>query len=630
MRTNWHTLLAALLGFMYTSSSFSQVNLSSEMKGFNDYSHTKGLTEPSAIWSIQKRPYVPIRTKQPRFFPVNHWSVGGYAYQLNGQTLFTFRGKAGCVTISSTDSLRYAYHNDPLTRPQKVVETSNTQWMLADGKLLHISPTDTAEYAILKHGEAATIEDIFSANKGVWVKTPYDVYLIGESGGVRLVADGSMRTSKLFQASSNEVVAFLKNETVRYSCRGMELTDKQTSKVYHSYINGMSRCSPCPLYSGHYAYSSYIITANKDSSMVYFLSDGGDYQVKLDFSKVVGVDEAGNIWYTCYKNKCYYLSYIEKGWEEKLRRNEQLVLVDASNFTATWGEEYDLDYSNIITCNDGSLYIVTYFGGIIKYKNGEYKMLPGVDGSKFTSIFKLLELSPSDYLYNLPVKLWSDQVWSRMAIGKNGIGYNFYNTNKDSQGNSWRTEKGVLYNDTQGISLAIKAALDSSKIKMVEEYTMQSFWLLNRLFINKNDVIYIFGKKSVVTYNIKSKRWALHPTDKNGEISYQRIYQDSDGNVWFEVENVGISHLDRTGLKKLNLPARNPDYWQVDNASRLILIQGGTLYCYQLGSLNGGTPKLLRKFPLDPSIYSLNRIKTILTKDNHILIVNSEGYYIFD
>ncbi|TCN65645.1 hypothetical protein CLV25_11034 [Acetobacteroides hydrogenigenes] len=524
------------------------------------------------------------------------------------------------------------FDSNPFNHPKCVVEKANEKWMLEDSKIYLLRQKDTLVYYIKKNGSNASIREIYDAENGIWAIANDDIYLIDQKGGVRYAVKESLRTNKFCCNSNKELVAITKTGLLKYSSKGVELVDKQNSAQYQSFVKGIDKCYLPHFYSGYYRYRDYIVAANKDSSAVYFLSDKSDYMLKLNFSKMIGVDTKGNIWYTSYRSdeKSYYLNYIENGWEEKLRNNQQPVLVAASNFTASLGNDCDLDYSNTILANNNSIYIITYYGGIVKYENGTYKTLPGVDGSSFKTIYKLLELNKNDYLYNLPIKLWSDKVWSKSVTGKTGIGYNFYNTNKDSQGNRWKVENGELINETQDTKRNIKAALDSVKQKEVEEYKMNSFWLLNRIYVNKKDVIHMFGKHSVVTYDIVSKRWRLYPTSKNGDIDYQKIYQDHIGNIWFQIQEDGIYYFDRSKVNRLNLPFKDIAYWQIDDDNNLMLIANDVLYWYKIAGMQNGKMSLVRKISLDYSIYSLNRIKTIITNNKHVIVVNSEGFYLFD
>lgn len=632
MGSTFCKFLIAVASIVISASAFSQSRINPEGFRIYDYNQANGSNELTKSWEFEVKHYTPNKNKPYRFFPLSYWSLGGATNYIDGQILFTFNSRIGSVKILRSDSLRYMFDSNPFNRPKSVVEKANEKWMLEDSKIYLASQKDTLIYYIKKNGSYANIREIYNVENGIWVSTNDDIYLIDRRGGVRYAVKESLRTNKFCCNSNKELVAITKAGLLKYSSKGVKLVDKQNSAQYQSFINGIDKCHLPHFYSGYYQYRDYIVTANKDSSTVYFLSENNDYMLKLKFAKMIGVDTKGNIWYTTYRSdeRNYYINYIENGWEEKLRNNQQPVLVAASNFTASLGNDCDLDYSNTILANDNSIYIITYYGGIIKYENGKYKTLPGSDGSSFDTIYKLLELNKNDYLYNLPIKLWSDKVWSKSVIGKTGIAYNFYNTNKDSQGNSWKVENGELINDTQGTKKNIKAALDSAKLKAVEEFKINSFWLLNRIYINKNDVIHMFGKHSVATFDIISKRWRLYPTSKNGDIDYQKIYQDHMGNIWFQILKDGIYHFNKLKVSKLNLAFKEFDYWQIDDSNNLMIIANNFLYWYKIADLQNGKISLIKKISLDYSIYSLNRIKTIIPKDKHVIIVNSEGFYLFD
>lgn len=621
-----HKLLIVLLGLFCSISSFSQIHTPKERVGYYEYTHANGTLSSTSDWAFETRRYGRIKDSTYRFFPLDYLSVGGYANHYDGVLHFTFNRDLGSVKILKSDSLRYYFDNNIFNRPNRVVEKGNGRWVLVNSNLYLLSKKDTLEYSIIKQHNREQVVDMYDAENGIWAITSSDIYLIDRKGGVRYVVDKGLGGGSYCCNSNRELVAITKGGLLRYSSKGVEFTDKRGSSVYQSCANSIKRNTR------HFVYNSFTITSNEDSSAIYLVSDSYDYKVKFNFSKIIGVDTVGNIWYTSYstENRSYYLNYIEKGWDDKLLKHEQPIFVSASNFTSELGADCDLDYSNMVLSDDNSIYIITYYNGIVKYSNGKYKTLSGIDASTFTSIFQLFDLKRNDYLFNLPINLWTSKVWSKSLTGKTGIGYNFYSTNTDSNGNVWRVEKGDLTNDTQGVSHNIKSALDSAKLKSVEEYTMKSYWLLNRIFINVNDVIHIFGKHSIITYGIKSKKWRLYPTDKNGEISYQRIYQDKLGNIWFQVDGVGIFYLDKYGIGRINLPFKEYEYWHIDDDSNLMFIQDGLFYWYKVDDLKSGRMKLVKKISLKSSIYLFNRIKTIIPKDRHIIIVNTEGYYIFD
>lgn len=632
MGSTLNKFLIVLVSVVISATAYSQNRIDPEKFCHYDYNHTNNRNELTKSWEFEVRHFVPTKNKPYRFFPLNYWSLEGAANYIDGQALFTFSSSIGSVKILSTDSLRYIFDSNPFNHPKCVIEKATEKWMLEDSRIYLLSQKDTLIYYIKKNGSYANIREIYDAENGIWAIANDDIFLIDRKGGTRYAVEERLRTNKFCCNTNKELVAVAKAGLLTYSSKGVELINKQNSSQYKSFVNGIDKCYLPHFYSGYYRYRDYIVTANHDSSAVYFLSNKNDYMLKLKFSKMIGVDTKGNIWYTSYSSdeRSYYLNYIENGWEEKLQNNQQPVLVAASNFTASLGSDCDLDYSNTILANDNSIYIITYYGGIVKYENGTYKTLPGVDGASFGTINALLALNKNDYLYNLPIKLWSDKVWNKSIIGKTGIAYNFYNTNKDSRGNSWKVENGELINDTQGTKKSIKAALDSAKLKAVEAYKMNSLWLLNRIYINKNDVIHMFGKHSVVTYDIISKRWRLYPTSKNGDIDYQKIYQDRMGNIWFQILEDGIYYSDRSKVNKLNLPFKEFNYWQIDDDNNLMLIANDVLYWYKMAGLPNGKMSLVKKISLDYSIYSLNRIKTIIPKDNHVIVVNSEGFYLFD
>lgn len=632
MGTSFCKLLVAVTSILVSASATSQNRISPEGVRFYDYNQAKSSNELTKSWELEVRRYVPNKNKPYRFFPLNYWSLGGDASYTDGHIHFTFNSRIGSVKILSSDSLCYMFDNNPFNHPACVVEKENEKWVLEDSKLYLVSNKDTLIYHIKKNGSYESIRKIYDAENGIWGVASNDIFLINRRGGVRYAVEERMRTNKLCCNLKKELVAFTKAGLLKYKNNEVELIDKLNSAQYQSFISSIDKCYMPHLYSDYYRYQDYTVTANKDSNAVYLFSERNDYKIKIQLSKMIGVDSKGNIWYTSYNSdkRSYYLNYIENGWEEKLQNNEQPTLTTVSNVTASLGDDFDLDYSNTILANDNSIYIIAYYGGIVKYDNGTYKTLPGVDGASFESIYSLLDLKKNDYLYNLPIKLWSDKVWSKSVIGKTGISYNFYNTNTDSKGNQWKVENGELVNDTQHNKKNIEAALNKAKIKAVEEYRMNSRWLLNRIFINKNDVIHMFGKQSIVTYDIMSERWRLYPTSKNENIDYQNIYQDRAGNVWFQISRDGIYHFDKQKVGKLNLPFKELDYWQVDDDNNLILIATNSLYWYKIVDLQNGKMNLVKKISLDYSIYSLNRIKTIIPKDKHVIIVNTEGFYLFD
>jgi hypothetical protein len=172
--------------------------------------------------------------------------------------------------------------------------------------------------------------------------------------------------------------------------------------------------------------------------------------------------------------------------------------------------------------------------------------------------------------------------------------------------------------------------LDSLLIKQDEDLTMQSLWLLNRLFVNKFDVIYTFGEHSLVSFDTHKEKWNYYSFDKTSQIDYQKIFQDSLGNIWFQIPGQGIFYTDNNTVKKLDFGFKNIEYWQIDNKDNLIIISNDTLLWYKITNLKSNSFFLLKTVKVTSNIYSLNRIHTILHSENNLIIINTEGYYIFD
>ena len=621
-----HLLKTATLALYFLifiqSVNFAQ---SIELKqGYFQFNVSEGKLDTATNWHLAVNKYeVPFQGLF-KFYPSEYKSKGYLTVDsTTANFYYSFNKEIGGVKITDQDSLIYLGNTKHWINglDKLIVREDGLEWHLREHKLYLKESDKLLELQVIRSRSAERILNIYAAEKGLWVETAYGFYLIHPQGAIRFSIHSKLGKAKYVYTNKKEILAFLNQGYYRLNHDQISFTDKSSSTTYTGFLNGYQPNLKNLLASKHPVFYDQSIKKG-------LVVADEDVLFDIPFSKIIGKDELGKLWGITYKEGEYYLNYWESGWEDVLVLKQVPELIEASNFAQDFDPDMDLELMVIEIFQD-ALYIFTDNSGVIKFNNGEYTVLGAVDMADADSILELFELEKHSFIHHVPMELWKPYTFDKAIYTKQGIKLNFYETNVDSEGNKWTVEKNVLNNYFQNLHFNIADALDSVGIQQLEKMEYPSRILLNRLVINKSDQIFMFGKRSIITYHIKEKKWNQIVLPEDAEINYQFIYEDKDEDIWFQNKANELWYIQNGEAQKIDLKLSKIAYWQMDEKGNLIVIDEEGLALYNVKSKQKQL-KLVKRINLEKDIYSLNKIDTIIPHEKGFIIKNLYGYYVFE
>jgi hypothetical protein len=119
-----------------------------------------------------------------------------------------------------------------------------------------------------------------------------------------------------------------------------------------------------------------------------------------------------------------------------------------------------------------------------------------------TSFLELESLPQAMYLKKVSPTFWSSYLLNKPIVADNGIQFNHYTTNLDSNGQSWMIDNGRLTSTSSPYQTFIISE-ELAKRGLLLEESLENFLLLisYRVFVNKQDIIHIFGKHTLLVFD---------------------------------------------------------------------------------------------------------------------------------
>lgn len=214
---------------------------------------------------------------------------------------------------------------------------------------------------------------------------------------------------------------------------------------------------------------------------------------------------------------------------------EGLVRFDGVKFTVFDEDNTPAMTTNYIRClyedSKKNLWIGTLSGGLLRYKNGEFKPFKGEEEFSRLTIYAILE----DSLNNIWIKTdeqglfqWNERANScRVYKQKDGLPANVIRSIcLDSEGNLWvSTPKGLYrFNDNRFISCTKG---DDSKRKS-----------LGAILVDSEKNLWIGTTKGL--FQLKEGKFIHYPVGKNSPTIIRTMFEDRDKNLWIATKDTGL------------------------------------------------------------------------------------------
>ncbi|UCH95127.1 MAG: protein kinase [Candidatus Aminicenantes bacterium] len=223
--------------------------------------------------------------------------------------------------------------------------------------------------------------------------------------------------------------------------------------------------------------------------------------------------------------------YLWIGTEEGLAR------FDGLKFTVFNEDNTNALTSNYICClyedSKKNLWIGTLGGGLLVYKNGNFKRFTEKEGLLHHIIYYIHE-DPSDNIWigtdEGGLYQWDEQANSFTVYKKGkGLADNVIRSiSSDSNGNLWvGTPKGLCcLKDERFIHYPIKKASDPENISV------------NIIFEDSNKNLWIGTNRGI--YQMREGKFILYKINNNPLTTIRRIFEDRDKNLWIATTGLGL------------------------------------------------------------------------------------------
>jgi len=199
---------------------------------------------------------------------------------------------------------------------------------------------------------------------------------------------------------------------------------------------------------------------------------------------------------------------------------------------------------------DGSIFATTIGGGVLKYKDGIFKIYSVEEGLSSDNVFSFLEDKKGRYFFGTS---------SGLDILE-GDKFSYFGTTKDFPLEKVRAlfegEDGEIYIGCDGGIHILKEGKIKLISKFKDEYPREFIKLKN------GSLILLTSKNIYILENEKIKKFEIN--EELGNKSMETILEDKDGNLWIGTRNNGVYKICKERVENLSLKEGLPDLWVRD------------------------------------------------------------------
>ncbi len=559
-------------------------------------------------------------TARIKYFPQDYF-VPLSASTANGIDYICIPAKEGLLTVDGNDSIRFLHpYNSFLSRMESifnVLQAGKDTWFQGLDAVYRTSGGDTIKYFF---GGSVNVKGIHLSKTGVWVVAD-ELYLIRDKATIQIQVPDDIL--KWFSEGDGNMIGFSK--TGKYVVNEDSMTFK--AKVANEWFPDLVQ--NFRLMRKYFVYKGDLYIADPIRGKMYSLSDEGDHSTDFPFSQVAGISSTGELWSVGYQDD-YLLQYADNDWAERLKKGQPIrshFLVELPDYDETTGISYVRDNNDVVLMGSNM--------GVAVFRKDSLMRIKTRDCSSMKSFLEFESMSDDRFLKGIHNEMWYKYLLSKPTLTRNGIRLNLFHTANDTDGVHWIADNGKLIGDKNLYQpmgeYDIGRELKKDGFDLRESLENRSMLLGSRVFVNKNAVIHIFGRQSLITFNKRTNDWKLYNVSYSNseQISYSMIYEDKDGNLWFEVERQGI-YLFNGEKAQLMIPLPDPDFWQIDKERRLSFVKDGLLSLIDMNDMVANYYPVIITHKIDKRLYNLNIMSAVVWHDNKPAVVNSNGFFFWE
>ena len=591
--------------------------------GSYEYSFTQQTLTPANSWSLLITPLKKDSVSHPpiKYYPSDYYKILSVG-QIRDKHYACIPVKDGLLEISGRDSIRFLNrYNSSLASLgpiHQMVEQDKSIWINTSYQLYRLYQNDTIVYQLGPQG-TYPIRSISPASSGIWAQVSGDLFLIREKAAIKIeLPENILRW-----------VALSNSQMQGYSATGVYTVSEQAvsfkKKAISSWFPKTLQETKGNWTISSFSYQNELYLIDPIIKKIYLFTEQADYQADFNAAQYTGISPDNALWTIGYNHKAYWLQVSAPGWQNCIKNNTlqaqpKAVLPGYNEFTG----------SSFLR-NNGEPVVVSAQDGTFFYRQGKLHTAKEANLTTMNSFLELESLPQEVYLKKVPHTLWSPYLLNKPIVADNGIQFNLYSTQVDSKGVSWQVDNGKLTSGSPPYQ-TYTIAEELAKRGLILAEPLESFSLLisYRVYINKQDIIHIFGKHTLILFNPGKNDWKVYPipVSSSAEIHYGRIFEDTQGWLWFEVSEKGIYCFDGKTLQ-LMVPLSKVDFWQIDSGRQLTMIKDKLIVLMDLSDAIAEFSPVLATFPIQERIYGLGSVSGVVWRGKKPVIINHDGFYFY-